>query len=113
MNPHWEYEEAFIAWRLERRQAIQQLPLTDHAKQRMDERRVTPQHVYYALTHGRIFEGYGPHEYPRGPEPYQNPDEVRSMRCVMNNGRVLVIAIALQITKTKARYSILTVYWTE
>lgn len=100
-----------MSWRLERRGAAQNLPLTKHALKRMLERDISRTHVLYALTHGRIFEGFEPDQYPRGENPFQNKDKVRSFRCVLKNGCTLIVAVALEIKLSQANFSVVTTYW--
>lgn len=108
---HWEEEEDFISWRLERRGAAQNLPLTKHAKQRMLERDISRAQVLFALTHGRIFEGFEPYQYHRGETPFQNKDDVRSFQCVLKNGCTLIVAVALELKLPQANFSVVTTYW--
>ena len=105
----WEVEEQFISQEIECfRSGV--LPCTDHAKQRMVQRRVTYKDLRTLLLHGKIHEGYAAEQYPRGPEPYKNRHAVRTMSLTLD-GITLTAAIALAYTPQRVEFSVITVYW--
>lgn len=82
---------------------------TEHAKKRMEERSISEIDIYNALVQGRVREGFGPDQYPRGETPFQNRDMVFTVRWA-TGAKDLTVAIALVRAHHTVRVKIITCF---
>lgn len=69
---------------------------SDHARLRMDERKVPRDVVRSILRHGAPTEMYNSYEYPHGPTPRSNKDPVFTFLGV-HEGEKIAIGLALRL----------------
>lgn len=74
------------------------LKFTNHANERMEERRISKESVQYMLYHNPPSEMHQPLTYPYGEQPFTNLDPVFTVVGVWGNKK---IAVALSIRQYK------------
>ncbi|MHB1681484.1 MAG: DUF4258 domain-containing protein [Bacilli bacterium] len=78
----------------------QRVKFTDHARERMQERRVPEETIRAILQVGQPTEMYKPYAYPYGEDPFQNPDPVFTFVGTVL-GQKIAVGFAIRLHKDR------------